>query len=377
VRESLTLATNQLGIDPSGRSDVVIPLGYRHPSAHGLIRIDVVVEDRVIVSADPHIGFMHRGAEKLLEVRDYRQALSLLDRHDWTGGGNGELALALLLEQVLGIEVPTRAVWLRTQLSELGRLASHLAFLAAFPTRGLPIPASVNDARNAVLSLLEVYGGSRLHPALLAIGGLRQDAPPMWSDAVANATRLVRDALAAATPVVASAADTLTGVGVITKDDALAFGASGLVARASGIDRDLRRDVGYLAYPQLVDKLHVPVHYSGDSAARLQLLLEQSRVAVDLVDACNHRTPAGPVNVRLPKVLRAPEGQAWFATEAPLGTNGYWLISRGDRIPWRLKIRSASFAHAGLLSKVLVGVRIDAVDAVLASMCIVTGDSDR
>jgi NADH-quinone oxidoreductase subunit D len=377
VRESVTLATNHLGIDPAGGADVVIPLGNRHPSAHGLIRIDVVVEDRIIVSADPHIGFMHRGAEKLLEVRDYRQALSLLDRHDWTGGGNGELALALLLEQVLGIEVPARAIWLRTQLSELGRLSSHLAFLSTFPTRGLPIPASVNVARDAVLALLEAHGGSRLHPALLVVGGLRQDAPPEWTDAVAGATRLVRDALAAATPVVASAADTLAGVGTITKAEALAFGASGLVARASGIDRDLRRDVGYLAYPELADKLHVPVHYSGDSAARLQLLLEQSRVAVDLVDACNHRTPDGPVNVRLPKVLRAPEGQAWFATETPLGTNGYWLISRGDRVPWRLKIRSASFAHAGLLSKVLVGVRIDAVDAVLASMCIVTGDSDR
>jgi NADH-quinone oxidoreductase subunit D len=301
----------------------------------------------------------------------------LVDRHDWTGGGNGELALALLLEQVLGIEVPARAIWLRTQLSELGRLASHLAFLAAFPVRGLPIPASVYAAREAVLALLEAYGGSRLHPALLVVGGLRQDAPDGWTDAVARATRLVRDALAAATPVVASAADTLAGVGVISMDEAMSFGASGLVARASGVDRDLRRDVGYLAYPELADALHVPVHYSGDAAARLQLLLEQSRVAVDLVDACNHRIPDGPVNVRLPKVLRAPEGQAWFATEAPLGTNGYWLISRGDRIPWRLKIRSASFAHAGLLSKVLVGVRVDLVDAVLASMCIVTGDSDR
>jgi NADH-quinone oxidoreductase subunit D len=320
---------------------------------------------------------MHRGAEKLLEVRDYRQALSLLDRHDWTGGGNGELALALLLEQVLGIEVPTRAVWLRTQLSELGRLASHLAFLAAFPTRGLSMPDSVATARNAVLDLLEIYGGSRLHPALLTVGGLRADAPPQWSDNVAAATRLVRDALAAATPVVASAADTLAGVGVITNADALAFGASGLVARASGVDRDLRRDIGYLAYPELSDKLRVPIHYTGDSAARLQLLLEQSRVAVDLVDACNHRLPDSPVNVRLPKVLRAPEGQAWFATEAPLGTNGYWLISRGDRTPWRLKIRSASFPHAALLSRVLVGVRLDAVAPVLATMCIVTGDSDR
>jgi NADH-quinone oxidoreductase subunit D len=377
VHESLTLATNSLRIDPSGRADVVIPLGTRHPSAHGLIRLNVVVEDRVIVSADPHIGFMHRGAEKLLEVRDYRQALSLLDRHDWTGGGNGELALALLLEQVLGIEVPSRAIWLRTQLSELGRLASHLAFLGTIPTRGLPVPTAVAVAREAVLDLLEAYGGSRLHPALLTVGGLRLDAPPGWNQAVAHATHLVRDALAAATPVVASAADTLTGVGIITRDDALAFGASGLVARASGIDRDLRRDVGYLAYPDLTDTLHVPVHYSGDAAARLQLLREQSRVAVDLVDACNHRVPDGPVNVRLPKVLRAPEGQAWFATEAPLGTNGYWLISRGDRVPWRLKIRSASFAHAGLLSRVLVGVRVDAVAAVLASMCIVTGDSDR
>ena len=287
------------------------------------------------------------------------------------------MALALLLEQVLGIEVPARATWLRTQLSELGRLASHLAFLATFPTRGLSMPTSVGSARERVLDLLEEYGGSRLHPALLTVGGLREDAPADWSDHVAHATRAVRDALAAATPVVASAADTLSGIGVITHEDALGYGASGLVARASGIDYDLRRDVGYLAYPELPGTLHVPVHYTGDAAARLQLLLEQSRVAVDLVDACNHRIPDGPVKVRLPKVLRAPEGQAWCATEAPLGTNGYWLISRGDRVPWRLKIRSASFAHAGLLSTALVGVPVDYVASVLATMCIVTGDSDR
>lgn len=357
--------------------DAVVALDRRHPSAAGLIVIDAEVEDKTIVRADPQLGFMHRGAEKLLEVRDYRQGLALLDRHDWTGGGNGELALALLLERSLGIEVPARAVWLRTQLSDLGRLASHLAFLSHFPTRGVAMPESLAIAREGVLALLEMYGGSRLHPALLQVGGLRADAPEGWQEAVAATTRVVRAAVSEATPAVASAADTLGGVGVIDRDTALVFGASGLVARASGIDRDLRRDEPYLAYPELADTLHIPVHYAGDTAARLQLLLEQTRVAVDLVDACNHRIPDGPVNVRLPKVLRAPEGQAWCATEAPLGTNGYWLVSRGERAPWRVKIRSASFAHAALLSKVLVGVRISDCDAVIASMCIVTGDSDR
>jgi NADH-quinone oxidoreductase subunit D len=377
VTDSLTLVTNDLGAALRPDASSLTVLDRQHPSAAGLISIDVQVEDRVIVSADPHLGYMHRAAEKLLEVRDYRQGLALLDRHDWTGGGNGELALALLLEQSLGIEVPTRAVWLRTQLSELGRLTSHLAFLTHFPTRGLPMPASLTAAREAVLALLESYGGSRLHPALLQVGGLRADSPDGWTDAVAAATRLVRDALAAATPVVASAADTLGGVGVLSREGALAFGASGLVARASGIDRDLRRDTPYLAYTELGDKLHVPVHHAGDAAARVQLLLEQSRVAVDLVDACNHGIPDGPVNVRLPKVLRAPEGQAWCATEAPLGTNGYWLVSHGERAPYRLKIRSASFAHAALLSRVLVGVRLSNADAVIASMCIITGDADR
>jgi len=373
----VVVATNAMGMSDSGVPDVVLALGRRHPSAHGLLRIALTVSDRTVTSADPMMGFMHRGAEKLLEVRDYRQALALLDRHDWTGGGNGELALALLLEQELGIEVPPRSVWLRTQLSELGRLASHLAFLATFPARGVQPPAELWSARESVLDLLEMYGGSRLHPALLTVGGLRADAPADWQHHVARTTKIVRSAVAAATPMIASAADTLSGIGVITQADALAYGASGLVARASGIDRDLRRDVGYLAYPDLGDTLHVPVAHTGDAAARLQLLLEQTRVAVDLVDACNHRLPVGPVNVRLPKVLRAPEGQGWFATEAPLGTNGYWLISTGDRIPWRLKIRSASFAHVSLLSRALIGVRTDYVTAVVATMCIVTGDSDR
>jgi NADH-quinone oxidoreductase subunit D len=172
------------------------------------------------------------------------------------------------------------------------------------------------------------------------------------------------------------------GIGVLSPTLVEAYGVSGPVARASGVDLDLRRDEPYLAYADLAAEgvLRVPVSREGDCHARFGLLLEQVRVSLDLADACVARLstlPVGPVNVRLPKILRPPEGATYAWTENPLGLNGYYLVSRGERTPWRMKLRTASFNNVAVLPELLVGCTVADLVAVLGSLFFVVGDLDK
>jgi NADH-quinone oxidoreductase subunit D len=192
-------------------------------------------------------------------------------------------------------------------------------------------------------------------------------------------TGLARFDAAVAEPAFVEAA---RDVGVLSRDDAIAYGTSGPVARASGLDLDLRRDDPSGAYGALLDRgvLRVVTRTEGDALARVEVLLEQLHVSLDLADACVtelETLPAGPIHVRLPKVLRAPEGHTYVATENPCGINGYLLVSRGERTPWRLKIRSGSFANVSALPAALPGTRLRDVPLALASFFYVVGDVDR
>lgn len=360
---------------------VALSLGPHHPSMHGLMRLHLQVQEDRIVDADPEIGFVHRGAEKLFEVRDYRQLLTLANRHDWLSALNGELGVALAIEELLGLAVPPRATWARTLLAELTRVYSHLVFLGTFP-RGVAEPVLAVPEREAVQSALEAYSGGRLHVAATRIGGLHADVDPTW---LRELTPLVRSVVR----VVPALREELLGggpglsAGVLDRETAVAFGASGLVLRASGVDFDLRRDQPYLSYDELFGEDgpgRVVLADGGDVAARLHCLIEQLSVSLDLVLACQERLlgmPPGPVGVRLPKTLRVPEGETYVWTETPLGIAGYLMVSRGGRTPWRLKLRTPSFAHLSLLPELLPGTRVQDLPAVLASLCYVLGDADR
>ena len=364
-----------------GTEHLVADLGPAHPSMHGLLRVRLDLDADVVVRAEPLVGSMHRGAEKLLEVRDYRQALALVNRHDWHGAFSSELGLALALERMLGIDVPDRASWARTLLSELTRAMSHLAFLGTFP--GVPARLGHGHAqREALVAVVEEATGARMHTMAVQVGGLKQDLPAGWLARVRAAVGSVRGDLTAFDDAVADPGfvEATRGVGVLARDDAIAYGTSGPVARASGLDLDLRRDDPYCAYAEVGPALRVATRGEGDALARAQVLLEQLHVALDVVDACADRLealPAGPINVRLPKVLRAPEGHTYAATENPCGINGYLLVSRGEKTPWRLKIRSGSFANVAALAAALPGTRLADVPIVLASFCYVVGDVDR
>jgi NADH-quinone oxidoreductase subunit D len=222
--------------------------------------------------------------------------------------------------------------------------------------------------REPVQQVLEEATGGRVHYMANRVGGLKEDVPAGWPDRVRRAV----DAVRAALPEVP---DVAPGVGVLDAAQARSYGVSGPVARASGLDFDLRRDEPYLAYGELA--VPVVTRTAGDALARYECVRDQVAVSLDLADAVLDRLPAGPVNVRLPKTVKAPEGAVYSWTENPSGLNGYYLVSRGERTPWRLKLRSASFNNVNALEAILPGTALPDLVAVLGSVFFVVGDVDR
>jgi NADH-quinone oxidoreductase subunit D len=329
---------------------------------------------------------MHRGAEKLFEVRDYRQILVLANRHDWLSAFGSELGLVIAVERMLGIEVPERAVWARMLLAELNRVLSHLMFLAgAAPgiEPGSPAAAALS-AREAIQQVMEEASGGRIHFMFNQVGGLKADLPDGWPYRAREAITDVRSNAARLSALVLEDEGfhlAARGVGTLTAADAAAYGVSGPIARASGLDIDLRRDDPYLAYAELPSTLmRVVTRTEGDALARYECLLEQIEVSLDISDHCLDvldGLPAGPVDVRLPNVVRTPEGETYAWTENPLGANGYYLVSRGDRAPWRLKLRTASFNNVQALAVALPGTHLRDLTTALVSFFYVIGDVDK
>ena len=357
-------------------TDMVLNVGPQHPATHGVLRLRLVVDGESIVSAEPIVGYMHRGAEKLFEVRDYRQIMVLANRHDWLSGFANELGVVLGVEAMLGIEVPERATWTRTLVAELTRVLSHLVFLGSYPIELgaiTPIFFAFRE-REELQAVLEEATGGRMHLMFNQVGGLRSDLPAGWLGRVASAIRTVRsrlpelESLIVWNEIIRARAH---GVGVLTPKTIAEYGVSGPIARAAGVDMDLRRDEPYLAYGELfVDggPGRVVTRTAGDALARLECLLEQVHVSLDLAEHCLGvlgSLPQGPVNVRLPKIVKVPEGHRYTQTENPLGFNGYYLVSRGEKTPWRLKLRSASFNNVSVLAAVLPGNLISDMVSIL------------
>ncbi|MDH4353327.1 MAG: NADH-quinone oxidoreductase subunit D [Actinomycetota bacterium] len=366
-------------------AEMVLNIGPQHPATHGVLRLRLTLDGERIVSAEPVIGYMHRGAEKLFEVRDYRQIIMLANRHDWLSAFANELGVVLAVERMLGMEVPERATWARTLLAELNRVLSHLVFMGSYPLEvGAITPVFYAfRGREVIQAVMEEVSGGRMHYMFNRVGGLKEDLPNGWTARARAAVAEVRGQLPDLESLIFGneifQARTV-GVGVLTQEQVLQYGASGPIGRASGVDMDLRRDDPYLAYGDLQDVLRVPTRQTGDCFARFEVLREQIHVSLDLADACLDRLdslPPGPINTRLPKVLKAPEGYTYAWTENPLGVNGYFLVSKGEKTPWRLKLRSASFNNVQVLKEMLPGQLVPDMVSILGSMFFVVGDVDK
>jgi NADH-quinone oxidoreductase subunit D len=361
---------------------VLLDLGPEHPSNAGLLELRLWTQDGLISRAEVVVGAMHRGAEKLFEVRDYRQIGMLADRHDWHAPFAGELLVALAGEDLLGLDVPVRATWLRTLLAEHTRILSHLGFLS-FIDHLLRRQNTAAALRERLRGQTLALTGNRIHPMICRIGGLAADASPEWLRDEAQLMETV-DQLAddlRAQIGGATFEQRSVGVGPLNASQISAYGVSGPAARASGLDLDLRRSAPYLGYSELAESLvpTTPQAARGDAHSRFLVWAEELASSAALVRSCADRLLelAGPVAVRLGKVVKLPEGETYVAIEAPLGMAGCYLISRGEKTPWRLKLRTASFANVASLESLLVGVRVDQLEVALASMGYVVGDVDR
>ncbi len=374
------MATDLLiGIGAAGllTCDAQLPLLEHHPVANPGFQLAVTVDDDVVTAADARVGLMHRSAEKLFESRDLRQAMALADRHDWLSAFSSEVGVALTLEGALGITPPERATWIRTLLAEANRISASLAFLA--PVAG-SVRSELEALRERFTALQEQVTGGRVHPGFARIGGVAApvDSASLtdYADAVTALTAIQTRTAAA----VSAYAEPLAGVAVLTRDGAIDLGTSGIVARASGFDLDLRRDDPYLSYGELADHLVVVTRDAGDLRARYSVLVDQLPVSAALMSACIdelRRLGPGPVDVTLPKVVRLPEGTYYSWIEGPLGISGCLVVGAGEKTPWRMKIRSASFATMQAMGPCLVGTRYEQLADAVMSFPVIMGDVDR
>ncbi|MDO5682668.1 MAG: NADH-quinone oxidoreductase subunit D [Propionibacteriaceae bacterium] len=354
---------------PQDAATVVLDLGPDHPSRAGLLEINLQATAGIVTAARILPGAMHRGVEKLFEARDYRQILMLADRHDWQAPFFGELAAVEAFEGMLRLTPPVRATWIRTLLAEHTRILSHLGFLGWLARDEPELVARVRRMRERLRDQFAVLTGNRVHPMAVRIGGMAVDPQEGWlateQALMAEMSTLVEDLAVLPLP----------GEGLARVDAGLvdAYGLSGPLARAAGVPLDDRTQGVYAELGFAVMRLGT----SGDAKARFALLLDECTVSADIVSACCTRLPEGPVQVRLPKIVKLPEAESYTFVEAPLGRSGFHLVSRGDKTPWRMKLRSPSFHHVAALEEVLVGSPIEQIEVILASIGYVIGDLDK
>ncbi len=361
--------------------DMTLNIGPQHPATHGTLRIAVRLDGEQVVQAEPVAGYMHRGYEKLTEVRTYPQVTTLVNRIDWLGSFANEVPFILAAEQLMEVEAPPRAQWIRTILFELSRISHLSLFLGDMGVQLgalTPVFFAFRD-RERVLNQIEAATGGRFHPNFDRIGGLKDDLPKGWIAETKAAMVKMRtfcdeiEDLLMGSEIFAARC---RGVGVIPADVGLAYGLSGANIRASGVDWDLRRDsVHPLPYDQV--DWQVITHPDGDSYARFWVRMQETRQATHIVDQLLDGLPAGPVMAKVPRIIKVPAGEAYVATENPLGEMGYYVVSKGGLGPFRVKIRSASSNNISIVPWVMRGVFVPDVITILGSLYFILGDIDR
>jgi NADH-quinone oxidoreductase subunit D len=360
---------------------MTLNMGPQHPATHGTLRIVAKLDAEQVISAEPIAGYMHRGYEKLSEVRTYPQVTTLVNRIDWLGSFANEVPFILAAERLMDVEAPPRAQYIRTALFEMSRIANLVLFAGdtALQLGGQTAAFYGFRDREFVLNQIEAVTGGRFHPNFDRIGGLKDDLPKGWIADTKVAMEKVRsfcdqiDDLVTGNEIFQART---RGIGVIPADVALGYGLSGANLRASGIDWDLRRDGRTpLAWKEADWK--VWTHPDGDSFARYWVRLQEVREATSIIDQLLEGLPSGPIMAKVPRIIKVPAGEAWCSTENPLGEMGYYIVSKGDLGPFRCKIRSASFSNVSVMPWVLRGVFVPDVITILASLYFILGDIDR
>jgi NADH-quinone oxidoreductase subunit D len=385
---------------------MTVNMGPQHPSTHGVLRLVLELDGETVLSAAPTIGYLHTGIEKTAEQKKWQQVIPLVERMDYLSAQSNSMAFCMSVETLLGLEIPERVGWIRVLLAELQRINSHLVWLG---THGMELGAvSVMmycfRERELLLNINELLAGFRLFPSYMRVGGLREDLPRGFHAAV-------RAFLDRFPPKLDEYEDLLTkneiylkrtrGVGRISRDDAVGFGLAGPIARASGVDYDVRKVFPYLGYDTF--DFEVPIQTDGDVYARYVVRVAEMRQSVRICrQALERISPIGAWAVDDPRItpppkdrvytemealiqhflvysqgFTVPAGEAYVPVEGPRGEHGFSVVSDGTNRPWRVKSRAPSLLACQALEKMIVGGLIADVIAVIGSIDVVMGDVDR
>ena len=361
--------------------ELFVNLGPQHPSTHGVLRVGLTIKGEVITKAVPDVGYLHRGTEKLAEVRGYHHCIVLTDRWDYVSAMPNNLVFCLAAEKIMNLQVPERAHYLRTMMCEMNRIASHLLF---FGTYGIDIGAFTPflyafREREMVLDLFEMLCGARLTYNYIRLGGVMMDVPPDW---VAKTKEFLDyfkprldeyDTLLTYNPIFMDRTQT---VGLISKEKAIAWGLSGPNLRGSGVSYDARVFEPYAAYGKM--KFDVPLGKTGSCWDRYFCRVQEMRQSVSIVEQCLAQMQPGEFAAKgVAKVPKPPPGEAYSHVEGSRGNLGIYLVSDGGQSPFRLHVRAPSFINLAILQENLVGQKMADVIAILGSIDIVLGEVDR
>jgi NADH-quinone oxidoreductase subunit D len=397
-----------LQVDPKLREEgdiLEVNFGPNHPSTHGVLRLVVELNGERVVGLKAVVGYLHTGFEKNMEQKTWWKAITYPERIDYLSFQINELVFVLAIEKLLGVETPPKATWMRMLLSELNRIHSHLIWLgtSALELGAISLLWYCFRERDAVLDLFELVTGARMHTRYFQTGGLADDIPPGFFAECRKFVDYMPDRIDEYETLLSRQAiwlERTKGLGLLSRDDAIALGQSGPVARASGIDWDLRRDDPYLSYDEV--DFNVPVYNAGDVYDRYKVHMDEMRESVRIVQQCLDGMPEGRWIIDDRKLVlpprdelhtsmeslihhfkivtegyRVPEGEVYVPIESPRGELGCYLVSDGGPRPWRVHFRAPSFVALQATALFMRDTLVADMIAILASLDPVMGEVDR
>lgn len=384
---------------------MVLNMGPSHPATHGVLRLILELDGEIITKADPDVGFLHRGDEKIAENMHYNQFVPYTDRLDYLAPLANNVAYACAVEKLMDWELPPRGQALRVLCCELARISAHLlgVGVCAMDVGAMTVFLYTFTEREKIYNLCEQLTGARFTTSYTRVGGQLRDMPPGFEEQLLKNLGEFEEAIEEVSKLLDKNTifiNRMADVGTITKEDAIAWGMTGPNLRGSGVPRDLRKDNPYLGYENY--DFDVPIADEGDCYARYQIRMEEMKQSIRIIRQVLDTIPDGPINLTDPKGtlpdkervamsmeelihhfivstqgLDAPKGEVYFGAENPKGELGFYICSKGGGVPYRLKIRSPSFINLSLLDELLPGHMVSDIPAILGSLDFVMGECDR
>ena len=360
--------------------EMMLNMGPQHPATHGVFRMVLSIDGERVVDVHPHIGYLHRGTEKLCEGEQYSQIITLFDRLDYLSNFNNELVICMAAEKLMGLEIPERAQYIRVILCELNRLASHFLFYGTFGLDAgamTPIMYAFRE-RERIQSLFEAVSGARMMHNYFRVGGVKEDLPSDFSE---RATWLLGELQKGAEEAdrLLTFSEVLLArtrdVGVIDPQTAIGFGLTGPNLRATGVPYDIRRAEPYMVYDRL--DFDIPIGDRGDSWDRYYVRIQEMYQSIRIVRQAMEQMQSGPVMAKVRQIARPPKGEVFAHAENPRGEFGVYLVSDGSDKPYRVKMRPPSFCNLMALQHLMRNAYVADAVIILGSIDIVLGEVDR